>query len=158
MPAHGPFCYPTSRFHVAWGFSPQTPGRGLLHGSPLHSRVQGLRPLTPEPPQTSRERRYLPLSLCFFRRAHGVCRLPNTPPPACLPGRELTVVAAPLRLDLPPLDSKADDAGVEVIQKTDSIVPYAQVMAASRCKVVGAERIVLPQFSCMLPWGCSAPC
>ena len=69
---------------------PGTPSRGLLHDSPLDSRVQGLCPLTPEPPHTSCERWHLSPYPLLFPRAHGVCRLPKAPPPACLPGRELT--------------------------------------------------------------------
>ncbi len=67
---------------AAWGSSPQSLARGLLHDSPLDSRVQGLRPLTPEPPQTSCKRCHVSLSQRLLPRAHGVCRLPKAPPPA----------------------------------------------------------------------------
>ena len=42
-----------SAFSLPGAARPGTPARGLLHDSPLDSRVQGLCPLTPEPPHTS---------------------------------------------------------------------------------------------------------
>ena len=77
-------------FSLPGATRPGTPGRGLLHDSPLRSRVQGPCPMTPEPPHTSCERWEVSLEQSLLPCAHGACRLPKAPPPACLPGRELT--------------------------------------------------------------------
>ncbi len=89
---------PFSPYPLPGATRPRPRQWGPLHGGPpAPPACRGQAPDPPEPPHTPFERWHLSLTPQLFPRAHGVCRLPKASPPACLPGQELTVRAAPLR-------------------------------------------------------------
>ncbi len=106
----GSFSHPIFCLHVARGSSPRTPGSGGRYtAAPLHPpRVRGTPPIPQSRLTHPCERWHVPLFHRLLPRAHGVCRLPKTPPPALSFGEGANWLRCAPPVDLPPLDSEAD--------------------------------------------------
>ncbi len=90
---------------------PGTPARGLLHDSPLDTRVQGPCPLTPKPPRTSVSTdTFHSILLVAPVLTECVGSQRHRRPLVSAEGANRQGCAPPV--DLPPLDSKADEGGM----------------------------------------------